>query len=263
MFVRFSLLLLLVQSFIYAQPTTDVISRTLRIQTKYGTGTTFSIDVDGREYWITAAHVLTGAPGKPYGRVQEKTVEVQILNPGGDGLQWIPTKFTVLQPDADVDIVVLVPEKLVLTDEKTPGPPASSQGMIFGGPCEFLGYPLGGGWRAKWDTGKVFWMPYIKHCTVSGMDSDTRMWVLDGINNHGFSGGPVITGTGADVKFVAVISGYVNEPALIIRGNSAPFAPDTPPDYASVNSGFIIAYDIGHAVDLIKKHPIGPLRPTK
>jgi hypothetical protein len=39
------------------------------------------------------------------------------------------------------------------------------------------------------------------------------MWILDGINNRGFSGGPVIMGTGADIKFVAVISGhYLSQP---------------------------------------------------
>jgi hypothetical protein len=201
--------------------------------------------------------------GKPYGRIKEKTVELQILNPGGDGLQWIPEKFTVIQPEADVDVVALAPAKLILDAEKNLSPPASSQGLMFGGPCEFLGYPLGGGWKGKWDTGASFWMPFIKHCTVSGMDSESRMWILDGINNHGFSGGPVILGTGADVKFVGVISGYYLEPANIIRGNAVKLAPDTPQDYANVNAGFIIAYDIAHAVDRIKKDPIGPVRLTK
>jgi hypothetical protein len=89
------------------------------------------------------------------------------------------------------------------------------------------------------------------------------MWILDGINNNGFSGGPVILGTGNDLKFVAVISGYYQEPTEGIRGNSAQLSPNTSKDYVNVNSGFIVAYDIVYAVDLIKKSPIGPLRPTK
>jgi hypothetical protein len=104
----------------------------------------------GREYWVTAAHIITGATGKPYGRVKEKTIEPQLLNSGGDRLQWLPTKFTVLQPEANVDVVALAPEKLILATEKTLlSPPASSDGFMFGAPCEFLGYPLGGGWRGK------------------------------------------------------------------------------------------------------------------
>ena len=95
------------------------------------------------------------------------------------------------------------------------------------------------------------------------MDSESRMWILDGINNPGFSGGPVILGTGDNLQFVAVISGYYLEPTEVIRGNPAPIAPNAPKDTVNVNSGFILAYDIVHAVDIIKKHPTGPQRLMK
>jgi hypothetical protein len=48
----------------------------------------------------------------------------------------------------------------------------------------------------------------------------------------------------------------------VIRGGRADLAPDAPKDTVNVNSGFIIAYDIVYAVNAIKKHPTGPLRPT-
>ena len=98
---------------------------------------------------------------------------------------------------------------------------------------------------------------------VSGTDADSRMWILDGINNPGFSGGPVILGTGDDLKFAAVISGYYLEPTEVIRGGRADLAPDAHRDIVNVNSGFIIAHDIVYAVDAIKKHPTGPIRPIK
>jgi hypothetical protein len=246
-----------------AQPTFNALSRTLRVQSQYGTGTIFNIDVDGREYWVTANHIVTGAKGKPYGRIAAKTVELKILNPGGEGLQWIPVKFTVLQPDADVDVIALAPSALILSTVKNASPAATSIGLLLGGPCEFLGYALDGGWRGKMDSGASFWWPFVKHCTVSGMDTDSRMWILDGINNPGFSGGPVIHGTGDDLKFAAVISGYYLEPTEVIRGNAAKLASDAPKDVVNVNAGFIIAYDIAHAVDAIKKNAIGPQRPTK
>jgi hypothetical protein len=154
----------------------------------------------------------------------------------------------------------LVPAENILTDVQ-PSPPAKSEGMMFGGNCEFLGYAYGGGWRAKWDTGKNFWLPYIKRCRVSGMDSDAHLWVLDGINNAGFSGGPVINGTGADLKIAAVISGYVQEPTDVMRGGAD--APAAAKDRVNLNSGFILAYDISYAVDLIKANPTGPLRVPK
>ncbi|MEX2261273.1 MAG: hypothetical protein WD696_04945 [Bryobacteraceae bacterium] len=229
------------------------------IESKYSRGTAFSIEIDGREYWITARHILTGAKNRPYGTIAEKTLELKILNPGGTRQEWLPIKFTVLQPGADVDIAVLVPPNRLIPDT-VKSPPASSDGLTFGGSCEFLGFPYGGGWKAKFAEG-TFWMPYIKRCTVSGMDQETRLWILDGINNVGFSGGPVIVGTGNNLKIVAVISGYIPEPAAVIRGDSN--AKEAPKDTVNLNSGFILAYDIQHAVDLIKQNPLGPLHQTK
>jgi hypothetical protein len=86
------------------------------------------------------------------------------------------------------------------------------------------------------------------------------MWILDGINNPGFSGGPVFFGTGDALKVAAVISGYYLQPTEVIRGGAARLAKGTPKDYVNENSGFIIAYDIAWAVDVIKKNPTGPLR---
>jgi hypothetical protein len=87
------------------------------------------------------------------------------------------------------------------------------------------------------------------------------MWILDGINNPGFSGGPVTLGTGTNLRIVAVVSGYHTEPTDVIRGD--PRAAKGAKDTVNVNSGFIIAYDISCAVDLIEKNPIGPQRPAK
>jgi len=238
------------------------------IQSKFFRGTAFSIDIDGREYWVTARHILTGAKKKPYGKVAENALELKLLNPGvkvldpvGRGEEWISIKFTVLQPSTDVDVVVLVPANPIVPGG-TKSPPANSIGLTFGGNCEFLGFPYGGGWKGKFADGKMYWFPFTKHCTVSGMDQEARLWILDGINNIGFSGGPVILGTGDNLKIVAVVSGYIPEPAEVIRGTAKVGEAPTK-DTVNLNSGFILAYDIEHAVDLIKKNPIGPLRQTK
>ena len=238
-----------------------MLQRVFMIEYKNERGTTFSIDVEGREYWVTARHILTGTKSRPYGNYPDKTVEVKLLNPGGDGEQWLPQKFSVLQPAADVDVAVLVPAANILTDVH-PSPPPTSDGLLFGGNCEFLGFAYGGGWRAKFQGGS-YWFPYIKRCGVSGMDSQSQMWILDGINNAGFSGGPVILGTGNDLKIVAVISGYVQEPTDVIRGDGKAEADAAAKGKVNLNSGFILAYDISHAVDLIKKNPTGPARPAK
>jgi hypothetical protein len=72
----------------------------------------------------------------------------------------------------------------------------------------------------------------------------------------------VIRGTGNELRIVAVISGYHLEPPEVIRGDSKA-GEDSQKAKVNLNSGFILAYDISDAVDLIKKNPVGPERIKK
>jgi hypothetical protein len=264
-----------------AQVTVGTITRTVMVKSQYGTASIFSIDVDKREYWITAKHVLTGAKHPPFGSVEAKEVTLSLLSPDASAgqLNWVPEVFSVIDPGKDIDIVVLAP-KVHIVDALVPPATISSVGAPIGGDCEFLGYPgtLGGGWKSKWEDGKTYWFPFIKHCTISGQFIEPlRFWVLDGINNEGFSGGPVVILTGAAQEIMAVISCYLTEPADVVSVASGPVPamkkskPTPAPaqavsqrqQVANVNSGFIIAFDIDYALDAIKKNPIGPLREPK
>lgn len=100
-------------------------------------------------------------------------------------------------------------------------------------------------------------MPFVKRCIISALAvQPDRIWVLDGINNEGFSGGPVFYGTGPQLKVFAVVSGYKTEPTDVIPADPAV----KPNATVNVNSGFFVAYDISYAIDAIHKNPIGPLR---
>jgi hypothetical protein len=76
-----------------AVPTNNVVTRVRMIQSQYDRGTVFSIDVDGREYWITAKHILTGAQHPPYGTVRVDRAKLKILNPTFAGEQWVEHEF--------------------------------------------------------------------------------------------------------------------------------------------------------------------------
>ncbi len=253
-----------------APPTMNILTRTLMIESSHGRGSVFSIDVDEREYWITAKHVLTGAEHPPYGSITNKSVAVRILNPGAQGEEWLPVNFSVIDVGQGVDIVVLAAPQPIL-DKPVPSLTTTSAGVMMGADCEFLGYPFGGGWRATWDNGHSYWMPFTKHCTVSTLTfGEPKIYVLDGINNKGFSGGPVVYHTGGDQKIIAVVSGYILEPAEIISSiqdkpvvlgkTSKKDAKPAGKGAVQMNSGFIIAYAISPAIEAIHRNPIGPLR---
>jgi hypothetical protein len=250
-------------------PTFNVIERIALVESEHASGTTFSIDVDGREYWITAKHILTGAKHPPYGEIKEKSIALRLLDTGVKEGRWLSVVFSVIDPGKDIDIVVLAPPSLLLAT-RVASVPASFSGTLLGGDCEFLGYPSAtrGFWAADYDNGKFRWMPYLKHCFISSLpDRKTTALILDGVNNPGFSGGPVIYRTGSDQKIIAVISGIITEPAEVISSALPEPEKKQPTQHnknekIDVNSGFIVAFSIDPAVEAIRKNPIGPLRPV-
>jgi hypothetical protein len=239
-----------------ATPTSQVITRTFRVGSQL-TGTIFSIDVDGREYWVTAKHILTGKSRPPWGSISDKTTTVRILTPTSDGAESIQHTFSVIDPGNDVDEVVLAASKPLL-DSPLPSAGTSYEGVLFGGECSFLGYPLGHSWLGA--------VPFVKHCFVSALpdrNAPQRVWYLDGVNNNGFSGGPVLYRTGTDQIIIGVVSGFWTEQRDPTALDSDALIPGSPGNQVYQNPGFIIAYDIAYATDAIKAHPIGPLRPKK
>jgi hypothetical protein len=115
MITRLFIALLAVQTGV-AQPTSNLLTRVLMIESRFGRGTAFSLDVDQREYWITAKHILNGAQHPPYGTVKSKSERLKILNPSILGEQWLSIDFSVLDPGEDIDIIVLAPPHLLLSN---------------------------------------------------------------------------------------------------------------------------------------------------
>jgi hypothetical protein len=247
-----------------ATVTNSVLFRTFMVKSDKDGGTIFSIDVDEREYWITAKHILTGANHPPYGTVEAKIVTLSILSQVGERENWIPETFNVIDPGKDVDIVVLAPQKALLDEKIIQSAKVGSANVTFGGECEFAGYPFGSSWTAKFEKDEMVRMPFIKRCTISGqITSPERVWVLDGINNEGFSGGPVVFGTGPSQQIIAVVSGFSREPIEVVPVVPPNAGEAHPREAALANTGFIFAYDLSSALDAIKKNPIGPKRGSK
>ena len=140
--VRVALFLFLIVTAASGQtePTMNVLTRMTVVKSQHGVGTVFSIDVDQREYWITAKHMLTGAKHPPYGTVGASSTSLEFLDTRVEKAKWVPEDFGVIDPGENIDIVVLAPRIPILKDP-LPSLSGGFAGAALGGECEFLGYP--------------------------------------------------------------------------------------------------------------------------
>jgi hypothetical protein len=119
--------------------------------------------------------------------------------------------------------------------------------------CFFLGFPFG----LKMDDkeGKInngFPLPFVKKGIISSIISDSTKMTqifLDGHNNPGFSGGPVVitnfgTGNEHKMRIIGIVSAYLNEEKIV----KTPIG-----DFKnSENSGIVLSYSIDHVFEIIK-----------
>jgi len=126
----------------------------------------------------------------------------------------------------------------------------TSKGVIYGQDVYFLGFPYGLLGRCAFGP-DGFPLPFVKRATVSLFDG--AMFLLDGNNNPGFSGGPVVFTEPQSnrYKVAAVISGFQSVPEPVYKGSD-----QTALTY-KYNTGIIVTYTIDGALKLIEENPIG------
>jgi hypothetical protein len=133
--------------------------------------------------------------------------------------------------------------------------------MMLGQDMYFLGFPYGLSMPMGVENSE-FPFPLIKRGCLSALSSlgpnGPVVMFLDGHNNPGFSGGPVLFakgGQGPANQVAGVISGYLSEwKTVIVNGQ-------TTPAQTQENSGIVQVVAITHALDLIRANPIGVVLP--
>jgi len=166
-------------------------------------------------------------------------------------LIWKPMLVDLVGHSPKSDISVLA-GSLELPGRNLPVDPSTAS-MIYGQDVFFLGFPLGlyGDHPTVLDGYPV---PYVKKATLSMIGSAAKPnIILDGINNKGFSGGPVAFHSpgSQDWKIAGAISGYLFLPVPVFNGA-------TPTSlHHQENTGLIEVAPINHALELIEANPIG------
>jgi hypothetical protein len=207
------------------------ITRTLKIKTRgVHSGASFTIDLHGQQWLVTARHIVDGVPPTEITVVTQAGVEV-------GGLVPVP----VVSSTADVAVFDLGGRTLTSNDPLTP----HARDFYLSQNVFFLGFPFGLHLQGIGET-----YPLVKRASISGWAEDNGIqdhYYLDGINNPGFSGGPVIfnrIGDDDDWRLLGVIHGYRFETIPVDSGHGT----------VKTNTGIIVAYSIQHAVDAINAY---------
>lgn len=236
----------------------NVLQRTFNIAAVYpdgktASGTAFTIEVEGRQYLVSAKHIFSvgaNAPG------------LKIFHNGA----WLelPYKRIEVQPES-VDIAVLALEKQI-----SPLHPITltTKGMILSEEVFFLGFPL----QLQIDARLInngFPIPLVKHGIISFFNANSNAYskgeprLIDAMNVPGFSGGPVVQmKDNKNPVIYGVISGYRSHAREILQSgkgctelrNAGKLCDDLA---FSENTGLTVFYDINYALEAIKKNPIG------
>ncbi len=218
--------------------TSNVVTRIFNLKYKNSMGTCFSIDIDNKQYFVTAKHVI------------ENLKDGDSISISRDDNEWenFNVKLIGHSKYADVSVFAL---PILLNGFALP---ASSDGLIYGQDMYFLGFPFG----LKANIGALnrgFPLPLVKKAILSSIfhvDNITFL-LLDGFNNPGFSGGPVVFKKPNTKDFIVcgVVSSYRYELVETLQDGK-------PTNIKAIsNTGIIIAHSIESALEIIKDNPNG------
>ena len=227
--------------------TTNVIQRTFHIRYEGFTGSAFAIDRDGKQYLVTARHVVpdiaTGDVIDIFHETQWKTISVTLVGFAAD----------------ETDIAVLAcPVRLA-----PPHPlETSTAGLAYGQEIYFLGFPFG------WDSGAAdinndFPIPFVKAGIVSAIRfGEPSLIYIDAHGNKGFSGGPVVFKEPGqrtnEFRVAGVVANAPTRLTPVVDHRGEPIeAEGKPVAFFAENQGFVVAMGIRHATEIIDASPIG------
>lgn len=206
----------------------NILQRTFQLLHNGAAGTGFTFDVDGRQYLATARHVVEGL---------EVGSDVEVF--GNSAWQHVAIGSVWFSPTgADVALLSL---KQQLSPTHAVAMVGDGAPFSLSQQAYFLGFPYG----LQTEVGQLnngYPIPFVKSGVVSSFSMQSggsQVVFVDGINNPGFSGGPIVTiSPKYEVIIVAVVSGYrYNDDKIVLNGQ------DTGLTYRA-NTGLVIGYSV-------------------
>lgn len=205
----------------------NILQRTFHISYNGATGTGFTIDVEGRQYLVTAKHVVNGL-------TPESSIDVM-----RDGAWQGIDIGEVWHSPTGADVALLsLKNQLSPSHQVVVGNSAS---YFLSQQIYFLGFPFGLHMEAGIINNR-YPVPFVKTGIVASFSSvigGSQLIYCDGYNNPGFSGGPIVTVSAQQqVTVIAVVSAYrYNEDPVLLNGASTGLT-------YQANTGLVIGYGV-------------------
>ena len=225
----------------------NIVNHVFLIKVGNSLGTCFALDIDNKEYIVTAKHVVSTIAVNG---------DIEIFRESS----WHKTHIHIIGHHKVADISVF---RFDFRPDNISYTLTYGTNVCYGQDVYFLGFPYGMLQDKEADlVNGIYPMPLVKKATLSAVLHEDKcpMFILDGNNNPGFSGGPVIYydfSKGVN-RLLAVISGYKIDLQDMAdeKGKPIPF-----PLKSRGNSGIIHSWSIECAVELIRNNPDGfPLK---
>ncbi len=219
-----------------AWPRAEHLSRVFHIRSGASCGTAFALDVGGRQYLVSAFHVVEDS-------IKSCLVDICFQN------SWKPFVVNIVGFDPDADIAVLALQERVLAD----GLPidVGDAGCVAGQEVFILGFPLGiRGYLAS----PGFPIPLIKRGVAALFNPGPPTSVyISASANPGFSGGPVYFASRQTGKatLMAVVSNEFTYEMPVKNSEGVVIGK------VQQNSNIVECSYISHALALIQASPIG------
>ena len=223
--------------------TSNVIQRVFKIRRGESQGTAFTIDRAGRQYLVTARHVIEGI-------VSGESIDIWHEE------QWKPLDVNVVGVgEGEVDVAVLAPPFQISPIHLLEATGLAN--VYYGQPAYILGFPYGldsGG--AEINRGLP--IAFAKSGIISAIEfGDVKKIYIDTHANEGFSGGPVVfhPQQGArdrhELRVAGVVTGYVSHSRALHDADGNHLG------NVKENTGIAVAVGVQHATDLIDANQIG------
>ena len=215
----------------------DIVAGTYKIRANGMQGTSFIIEENSRRYLITAKHI---------GQHISDSVEMEWEN------GWLTIPIQIVGHSDDDTTVAYCELDLARMLLPKWSPPPILPNLALGEAVRFYGFPLGMNTSRGKSTVPV---PLVKQGIISGfygkdqLSEDSSFWI-DGHNNPGFSGGPVVSIRNGVYSVSGVISGYHSYTEPVLASDQQ----QTEMGRVQLNTGIIRAENIRGAIDIIFQH---------